>query len=240
MSVPASQPTGLKVEGATAASLGLWQCRACRAVCEAPRDTDTLECPRCNATVRQRLPDSVSRCWALLVAAIAMYIPANLLPVTVTSSIFDSQSDTIFSGIVYLWIEGSWPLATLVFVASMVVPLFKLLVLSYLLISVKRKSSLRPLHRTKLYRALEVIGRWSMLDVYIITWLAALVQIQALASITPGPGAMAFGSVVVLTMLATQSFDSRLIWAATDSHRALSSPLSSQLPSIPPHTKGAL
>jgi paraquat-inducible protein A len=153
-----------------------------------------------------------------------MYIPANLLAVTQTSSIFESQSDTILSGIVYLWMDGSWLLAMLVFVASIVVPLFKLLGLSYLLISVHRRSRRHARRRTELYRALELIGRWSMLDVYVITWLAALVHIQTLANITPGPGAMAFGAVVVLTMLATQSFDPRLIWDAIDAPRQSSTP----------------
>ena len=176
--------------------------------------------------VYRRKPYSVSRCWALLIAAAALYVPANLLPVTVTSSLFDTQSDTILSGIVYLWHEGSWPLAVLVFIASILVPLFKLVFLSCLLVSVQRRSARSPRGRTRVYRVLELVGRWSMLDVYVITWLAALVQIQSLATITPGPGAMAFGAVVVLTMLATRSFDPRLIW----------DPVAANQPTHPDHT----
>lgn len=112
--------------------------------------------------------------------------------------------------------EGSWVLALLVFVASIVVPLSKLLVLSFLLVSVQRRSSRHLLQRTRLYRMLEVVGRWSMLDIYVITWLTALVQMQSFANITPGPGAMAFGAVVVLTMRATQCFDPRLMWDILD------------------------
>lgn len=212
-------PVTPHLSGSTALSYGLWRCKSCAAVCEAADGELALTCPRCAATITQRKPDSVSRCWAFLAAAGALYIPANLLAVTQTSSIFASQTDTILSGIVYLWLEGSWPLAVLVFVASIVVPLFKLLGLSYLLVSVHRRSRRNARRRTVLYRALELIGRWSMLDVYVITWLAALVHIQTLANITPGPGAIAFGAVVVLTMLATQSFDPRLIWDAIDAPR---------------------
>jgi paraquat-inducible protein A len=185
-------------------------------VCEAPPAASHRTCPRCGAKVHARKPDAVGRCWALLLAATALYIPANLLPVTRTRSFFGEQSDTILSGIVYLWLDGSWPLALLVFIASIVVPLSKLVILSYLLISVQRHSRHAPQHRLRLYRLLEIVGRWSMLDVYVVTLLAALVQIQALARITPGPGAVAFGAVVVLTMLATQCFDPRAIWDPLD------------------------
>jgi paraquat-inducible protein A len=129
-----------------------------------------------------------------------------------TRSFFGVQNDTIFSGIVYLWLEGSWPLALLVFIASIVVPLSKLVILSYLLISVQRQSRWNPKRRAGLYHVLEVVGRWSMLDIFVVTLLAALVHIRGLANIEPGPGAAAFGAVVVLTMMATHSFDPRLIW----------------------------
>ena len=214
--MPASPPItpSSPTAATTAASHGLWLCLSCGELCPAAAHSEQRPCPRCHAPVRERKPQSLSRCAALTLAAAALYLPANLLPVTYYSSLFDAQNDTILSGIVYLWLGGSWPLAVLVFIASIVVPLFKLMALGYLLLSVRRASTQHRIRRLRLYRALEAVGRWSMLDVYVITWLVALVHIQALATITPGPGAIAFGAVVVLTMLATQSFDPRLIWDA--------------------------
>jgi paraquat-inducible protein A len=158
------------------------------------------------------MPDSVARSWAFLLAGTALYLPANLLPVTSTASIGGRQSDTIFSGIVYFWKDGSYGLAALVFIASIVVPITKLLLLSLLLISLQRHDRRWAVRRLKAWRVLELIGRWSMLDIFAITILAALVQVESLAELTPGPGAMAFGAVVVLTMLSTHSFDPRLLF----------------------------
>lgn len=196
----------------TAARLGLHVCHTCGLVCRpSPRGQDA-RCPRCGASTHLRKPDSIGRTWALIVAAYILFIPANVLPVMETGSIFGSQQDTILSGVIFLWTTGSWPLAILVFVASIVVPLMKLMALTVLLLSVQLRSAWRPRERARLYRMLEVVGRWSMLDVYVITLLAALVQLQALAKISAGPGAVAFGAVVVLTMLAAMTFDPRLIW----------------------------
>jgi paraquat-inducible protein A len=133
-----------------------------------------------------------------------------------TRSVFGMQQDTIMSGVVYLWGSGSWVLALVVFIASVAVPLLKMLSLSVLLVSVQRRSVEQPLQRTKLYRFLELIGRWSMLDVYVVTILVALVQVQSLALIRPGAGVIAFAAVVVLSMLATHAFEPRLIWDAVD------------------------
>ena len=141
-----------------------------------------------------------------------LYIPANVLPIMVTNSLFGAEVDTIMSGVVYLWTSGSWPLAVVVFIASITVPLMKLLALTFLVLSVQFRSQWQPQQRTKLYRIVEIVGRWSMLDIFVATMLVALVQLQALATITAGPAAIAFGSVVVLTMLAAMSFDPRLIW----------------------------
>jgi len=196
----------------TALAHGLWRCQGCGAACEPPADARRVRCPRCNATIVPRQTDSVARAWAWLLAAAVLYVPANLLPVTATSSLAGSQVDTIFSGIVYLWIEGSWGLAIIVFVASILVPVAKLLVLSTLLVSVQSGSRSHRAARTQAWRALEVVGRWSMLDIFVVAMLAALVQVENLAELRPGPGAMAFGAVVVLTMLATRAFDPRLIW----------------------------
>jgi paraquat-inducible protein A len=159
-----------------------------------------------------RKPDSIARTWAFIIAAAILYIPANVLPIMVTGSIFGSQKDTIMSGVVYLWTSGSWPLALVVFIASVLVPMAKLISLIILVVSVQRRSRWQPIQRTRLYRMVELVGKWSMLDVYVVTMLVALVQLGALATIAPGPGAMAFGAVVVLTIFAAMSFDPRLIW----------------------------
>jgi paraquat-inducible protein A len=163
-----------------------------------------------------RKPASLSRTWAYLLAATVLYIPANVLPVMDTSSLFGAQKDTILSGVVYLWVSGSWPLAVLVFIASIAVPMLKVLGLAYLTISTQLHSQWLPEQRTQIYRVIELVGRWSMLDIYVITMLVALVQFKALATINAGPAAIAFGAVVVLTLLAAMSFDPRLIWDAVE------------------------
>ena len=196
----------------TAARLGLLACHVCELVSRpSPGQTWTL-CPRCGARIHSRIPGSISRTWALLIAAAVLYLPANIEPVMITSSFFGTQRDTILSGVAYLWTSGSWPLAVVVFVASVAVPLLKLLALAFLATSVQRRSARRLRQRTHLYRALEFIGRWSMLDVFVVMVLVALVNLQALANVQAGRGAMWFGCVVVLTMLASMSFDPRLIW----------------------------
>jgi paraquat-inducible protein A len=173
---------------------------------------ERARCPRCDAVVMPRRPHAVARSWAYLLAGTALYLPANLLPVTTTTSLGGRQNDTIFSGIVYLWKDGSYGLAVIVFIASIIVPVTKLLLLSLLLISLQRHDRRWASRRLKAYRVLELIGRWSMLDIFVVTMLAALVQVESLAELQPGPGAMAFGAVVVLTMLATHSFDPRLLF----------------------------
>jgi len=196
----------------TAASRGFFSCHSCGLLSKGAVTGGRFHCPRCFAELHFRKPDSVARSWALLIAAYIMYIPANLLPMMETSSLFGSQDDTILSGVVYLWHSGSWDLAVIVFIASIMVPLMKLIAITLLLISVQRRSVWQPLQRTKLYRIVEFVGRWSMLDIYVVTILAALVQIGSLATIKAGPAALAFGAVVVLTMLSAMQFDPRLIW----------------------------
>ncbi|PLZ03300.1 paraquat-inducible membrane protein A [Burkholderia sp. WAC0059] len=169
-------------------------------------------CARCGATMHSRRPDSLARTWAFLIAAALLYIPANLLPVMHTASLVGSEDDTIMSGVVYFWTSGDWPLAVIVFVASILVPMLKLSVLTLLACTAQRRSTWRPVERAKLYRLVEFIGRWSMLDVFVITLTVALVRFRSLAVITAGPGAIAFGAVVILTMLASKQFDPRLIW----------------------------
>ena len=202
----------------TAAGAGLFSCPACALVSRPPRGSGamlehaTVVCPRCGSGVHLRKPDSIVRTWAFLIAAFVFYIPANVLPIMDTSSLFNAQQDTIISGVVYLWTTGSWATALIVFIASIVVPVLKLIALTALVTSVQRKSTWRPHDRARLFRAVRFVGRWSMLDIFVVTVLVALVQIQSVAVIKAGPGALAFGALVVLTMLAAFSFDPRLIW----------------------------
>lgn len=202
----------------TARSLGLSVCHSCGLASHAPDDAQAghLECPRCEAPLHRRKPASLSRTWALLLAATLLYIPANVLPVMHSRTLLMEQDDTILSGVVVLWNSGSWPLAILVFFASIMVPMLKVLGLSLLAWTAQRRSRWDPLQRARLYRVIEFVGRWSMLDIYVVTLLVALVQLRSLASIEAGPGAVAFGAVVVLTMLASMSFDPRLIWDPFD------------------------
>lgn len=194
----------------------LLPCHACGLVTPVAPACRDPRCVRCGAALHRRRPDSVARTWALLIAAAILYIPANLLPVMSTRSLFGTEDDTIMSGIVFFWTSGSKVLAAIIFIASVVVPMLKLAVLILLAWSAQRRSRWRPQQRTLLYRLVELIGRWSMLDIFVVTLTVALVRFQTLAVITAGPGALAFGSVVVLTMLASMQFDPRLIWDHVD------------------------
>jgi len=196
----------------TAATLGLCSCHACGLVMRPGSAFGKARCPKCGAAVHIRKPDSVRRCWALLIAAYILYLPANLLTIMETGSLISYRKDTIMSGVVHLWKSGSCAIAAIVFIASIMVPLFKLIALTILLISVQCRSTWWPTERSRLYRMVELVGRWSMLDVYVVTILAALVQIRSLATVRAGSGAVAFGTVVVLTMFAAMEFDPRLIW----------------------------
>jgi len=196
----------------TAARAGYVACHACGLVHQADSHAHDLVCARCGAALHARKPNSVARAWALLIAAYVLIIPANVLPVMVSGSLFGSEADTIMSGVVFLWRDGDAPLAIILFCASIAIPFSKLFALTYLLLSVQKRSTLAPRRRTQLYRILEFVGRWSMIDIYVASLLAALVQFGGLMSIQAGPGAIAFGAVVVITMFAAESFDPRLIW----------------------------
>jgi paraquat-inducible protein A len=185
-------------------------CRHCGTVWQHAHEGDA--CGRCGAPLQARKTNSLTRTWAFLLAACVMYLPANLLPVMTTRTLFGSNEDTILSGIIYFWISGAYGLATIVFVASFLVPLFKLVALFVLVLTAQRRSNWRRAERAKLYHLIELLGRWSMLDVFVVALLAGLVRLEGLAEINAGIGIAAFGSVVVLTMLASQSFDPRLSW----------------------------
>jgi len=198
-----------------AAGAGLIGCHSCNLVSRAPATHDAqaaAACPRCGAPLHARKPDSLARTWALVIAAAICYLPANLLPIMKVTSLGNAQADTILSGVFYLLLHGMWPLALVVFIASVFVPLAKLIILVFLLVSVQRRSQWRPVDRTRLYRLTEAVGRWSMVDIYVVTILVALVKLGNLATIEAQPGAIFFGAVVVITMFAAMTFDPRLIW----------------------------
>ncbi len=204
----------------TARSKGLAGCHECGMVSRLPEAHGHYVCTRCGTELHFRKPDSIRRTWALLIASIILYFPANLLPITHTTTLGVVQSDTIMSGVLYFISHGEWPLAIVIFTASVAVPFMKLVVLTYLLITVQRRSTRRNLDRTRLYRITELVGRWSMVDVFVVTILVALVQLGALAQIQAGAGAVFFGLVVVLTMFAAEAFEPKLIWDPLDTDTA--------------------
>lgn len=194
----------------TAKQMALISCHRCDLLCEKP--VGKGRCPRCGALLHSRKPNSLGRTWALVLAALIFYIPANTLPITHTSTLGTIQSDTIMSGVMFFLYSGSWGIALIIFIASVFVPLLKLLLLIMLMLSVQFKWQWRPVDRTRLYRFTEFIGRWSMLDIFVVTILVALVQLGSLAHMEAGAAALYFAAVVVITMCAAETFDPRLIW----------------------------
>jgi len=202
------------LQALTARNASMVPCHGCHLLCQIPPGGSPTEmaCPRCGVALHQRKPDSITRTWALVIAAIVFYIPAMVLPISITTTFAGSQGDTIMSGVIYFIHSGSWHIALVIFVASVLVPILKIMILIYLLISVQLKSTWRPLDSTRLYRIIEFIGKWSMVDIYVITIMAALIKLGGLASFDAGPAAVFFGTMVVITMFAAMSFDPRLIW----------------------------
>jgi paraquat-inducible protein A len=196
----------------TAMDLGLQVCADCKMLSRPVDDSEEGRCPRCNDELSFRERNCLQRTWAFVIAAAICYIPANVLPVLTTTTATGTDSDTILQGVVLLWSPTGWPLSIIVLVASIIIPSAKILAIAYLLISVQRGSAANNRQRTRLYRMVEFIGRWSMVDVFVDTFTAALIQLQPLMSVAPGPGLPFFAAVVVLTMLAAESFDPRLIW----------------------------
>ena len=201
----------------TAMQLGLHSCEACGLLSRPAPGEDEGRCPRCDEELAFRKPASLQRTWAFLIAAAICYVPANLLPVLTTTTAAGADSDTILQGVVLLWSPTGWPLSLIVLVASIMIPSAKIVALAYLLISVQRGALENNAQRIRLYRMVRFIGRWSMVDVFVDTFTAALVQLQPLMSVEPAPGLLFFAAVVVLTMLAVESFDPRLIWDSASS-----------------------
>ncbi len=196
----------------TAMQLGLQCCETCNLLSRPAAGQIEGRCPRCAEELAFRKHDSIQRTWAYVIAAAICYVPANVLPVLTTTTAAGAESDTILQGVVLLWSPTGWPLSLIVLFASIMIPSAKILALAYLLISVQRGSAANNGQRVRLYRMVEFIGRWSMVDVFVDTFTAALIQLQPLMSVEPGPGLFFFAAVVVLTMLAVESFDPRLIW----------------------------
>ncbi|MGO8920183.1 MAG: paraquat-inducible protein A [Stellaceae bacterium] len=176
-------------------------------------------CPRCGAGRHFRKRDSMARSWALVITAMILYVPANIFPVMTVISFGSGEPDTILSGVKELLSGGMWPLALLVFFASITVPVLKIVGLMFLLLSTRRGSRWRLRDRTVLYRIVEAVGRWSMIDIFMLSILAGLVRLGAIATIEPGVGAIAFCAVVIITMLAATAFDPRLMWDAAGENR---------------------
>ena len=192
-------------------------CETCGLVCDGAEGD---ECPRCETVLVRRKRQSIARSTSFLVAAAVMYIPANLYPVLTVIRLGRGSPSTILGGVQELVEYRMWPLAVLVFTASILVPMLKLVGLTILLVSTRRRTATRLLDRTRLYRIVDVIGRWSMIDVFMVSLLTALVRMGLIGSVTPGYGAVFFASVVVLTMLSSINFDPRVMWDAAESGAA--------------------
>jgi paraquat-inducible protein A len=193
-----------------AGDLNLCLCHSCGMTCDMTGQPH--ECERCGAPLHRRKTNSLARTWAFMFTALAFYVPANLLPVMNTKMLGSGADSTIMSGVLEFWAAGAWDIALIIFIASIAVPGVKFVALTFLLMSVHRSSLWASKERSQLYRFVEVIGYWSMLDVIVVALVAALVKFNALADIEPRAGILFFGLVVVFTMLSAMSFDPRLIW----------------------------
>lgn len=200
-----------------ASELDLCLCHSCGLACDITHDPH--ECERCGAPLHRRKTDSLTRTWAFLLASMIFYVPANLLPVMNTTMLGSGSESTIMGGVLEFWQHGAWDIALIIFIASIAVPGIKFVALTMLLVTVQRGSSWALKERSKLYRFVELIGYWSMLDVIVVALVAALVKFQALGDIEPRQGILFFGLVVVFTMLSAMSFDPRLIWDKQDKAR---------------------
>ena len=192
----------------TARQMGLVACRSCGQV----HHKGVTHCKRCDSVLQSRDHDSLQKVWAWLIAGIIAYIPANTYPMLLTATLLERTESTIMGGVIDLVNYGAIGIALVVFVASVAIPVGKFLIIIYLAISVQRASRRNRHGRHKAYEIVEFIGRWSMIDVFVVAILSALVQLDTLATINPGIAAVSFALSVIFTMLAAQAFDPRLIW----------------------------
>jgi len=198
----------------TAARAGIVPCGTCGLLSRPEGAGGPRTCPRCGARIASRRGRPFQDAWAYIVAAAICYFPANTLPVMTTRTIKYDEPSTIIGGVVRFYESGSWFLALIILIASVIIPLGKLASLSYLLVTAQRRSTAHNRERTRLFRLLKVIGRWSMLDVFVVAFVVALIRFQPFLSVVPGAGVLFFAAVVILTILAADSFDPRLIWDA--------------------------
>ena len=191
-----------------AARVGLAGCHTCGKVSPVALG----DCPRCGTHLHLRKPNSIQRTIALMIAAAALYIPANILPIMTVVELGDITENTIFTGMRTFWRQGAYPIAIVIFTASILIPLLKIIALTWLCLAASGKLNPSPGMLGKVYWFTELLGRWSMVDIFVVGILVALVQLGNYMTITPGPGALAFAGVVVLTMFAAMSFEPRLLW----------------------------
>jgi paraquat-inducible protein A len=192
----------------SAAARGLALCH----VCYLASPVSEVRCPRCGSRLHLRLRESLQRTWALTFAAVVLYFPANLLPVLRVESFTGDYQNTIMGGVIQFWQNGDYPVALIIFGASVVIPILKIIAISALCLASRTGRRARAM--TRIYRITELIGRWSMVDIFVVAILVGVVQLGSTLSIHPGAGALSFAAVVILTMFAAMSFDPRLIWDA--------------------------
>ena len=200
----------------SASAQGLQGCPVCTSVGPA----EGIVCGVCGAHLHAHWDESIQRTWAWLITAVLLYIPANVLPIMHTSFFGRDSENTILGGVLTLWEHESYPIAIVIFVASVLVPLTKFVVLAWLCLSVQFRSETRLTHKVKLYRVTEFVGRWSMIDVFVVGILVALIQLGTIMTILPGSAATAFAAMVAATMLSANAFDPRLLWVSTNKDRS--------------------
>ncbi|MEM9975874.1 MAG: paraquat-inducible protein A [Pseudomonadota bacterium] len=196
----------------TARKAGLIGCR----VCGQASPFGTSHCARCGARLASRDQRSLQRVWAWWFAGVICYIPANTQPMLVTETLLSEETSTIVGGAVELFVHGSPGIALIILIASVGIPVGKFLSIAYLALAIRRSPVTAPGNLQTTYHVVEYIGRWSMIDVFVVAILATLVQFDAVAQVTPGPASLAFALSVIFTMLAAQSFDARRIWDTID------------------------
>ncbi len=192
----------------SALAQGLQGCPICTSVGAAEKN----HCDGCGATLHAGWSHSIQKTWAWLITAAMLYLPANFLPITYTRLFGGETESTILGGVVLLWEHGDKPIAVIIFIASVLVPLGKMIVLAWMCLSVQTGSDFALTQKTKLYRVTEFVGRWSMIDVFVVAILVALIQLGNIMTVRPGVAAVAFAGMVITTMLASLSFDPRLLW----------------------------
>lgn len=192
-------------------------------VCDKVSPVAEVKCPRCGTRLHMRKPDSIARTLALLMAAVVMYVPANLLPILTTRELGISKESTIVAGLVEFWNKGSYPIAIVIFTASILIPMLKIVSLLWLCAAAKGLVPHSAKMLGKVYWITELLGRWSMVDIFVVAILVTMVQLGNYMMITPGPGALAFAGVVILTMFAAMSFDPKLLWDQLEREENVSS-----------------